>query len=55
MLRSGPVVLCEVAAENASRVGSILNERGYRFYDATVPANHRAQLSAPPYELLAIR
>jgi FkbM family methyltransferase len=42
-----PVLVCEVAAENAEEVGEILRRHGYTLFDAALPPERRAPLAQP--------
>ncbi len=55
VLETGPLIVCEVAGENAHRVGEVLRERGYRFYPLKPPSGPRQEVALPPSEVLAIR
>jgi FkbM family methyltransferase len=49
-----PVVLCEVAGENAPEVGRLLHGHGYTLYDAARPAGEREPLAAPAWNTIAL-
>jgi FkbM family methyltransferase len=49
-----PVVLCEVSAENAATVNSLLKRSGYRVFDAAVPVAERQPLESPAWNTLAL-
>jgi FkbM family methyltransferase len=53
VLASRPVLVCEVARENAARVRQLLHPFGYRYYDSTVPSQFRRPLDQVPWALLA--
>lgn len=55
VLRTCPVVVCEVAQNNSAQVERILRGSGYQFYDARLPSHLRRVLNSPPEELLALR
>ncbi|HEX5758993.1 MAG TPA: FkbM family methyltransferase [Thermoanaerobaculia bacterium] len=49
-----PVLLCEVARENAGPVGERLARHGYRLHDAAAPPGGRRPLAAPAWNTLAL-
>jgi len=53
VLERRPVIICEVAAENAAAVRDLLIPYGYRFYDGEL-AGVRTPLDDPPYSTVAL-
>ncbi len=53
VLKLCPVILCEVAAENADAVRDLLVPHGYRFYDGDL-AGLRSPVDHPPYSTVAL-
>ena len=53
VLERRPVIICEVAAENAAAVRNLLLPHGYRFYDGEL-AGVRTPLDDPPYSTVAL-
>lgn len=53
VLKQCPVILCEVAAENADAVRDLLVPHGYRFYDGDL-AGLRSPVDHPPYSTVAL-
>jgi FkbM family methyltransferase len=49
-----PVVVCEVAEENAGTVGDRFRRHGYTLFDAAAPADRRQPLAAPVWNTLAV-
>lgn len=49
-----PVVVCEVAAENAAEIGERLCGHGYTLFDAALPAGRRPPLYSPAWNTLAV-
>lgn len=49
-----PVLLCEVAAENAREITALLHRHGYRLYDATAPPAARTELAYAMWNTLAL-
>jgi FkbM family methyltransferase len=49
-----PLLVCEVAAENAAEVGARLRWHGYTLFDAALPADRRSPLASPAWNTLAL-
>lgn len=49
-----PLLVCEVAAENAAEVGERLGRHGYTLFDAALPADRRIPLATPAWNTLAV-
>lgn len=49
-----PVLLCEVAEENAAEVGARLRDHRYALHDAAAPPGSRPFLQAPVWSTLAV-
>jgi FkbM family methyltransferase len=49
-----PVLLCEVAEENAEEAGALLRGHRYTLFDAEIPAGRRRSLDRPVWNTLAI-
>jgi FkbM family methyltransferase len=49
-----PIVVCEVAADNAAEVGERLRRHGYALYDAALPVEQRKPLAVPVWNTLAL-
>lgn len=49
-----PVLVCEVAGENAAEIGERLRGHGYTLFDAALPAGHRLPLPRPAWNTLAV-
>lgn len=49
-----PVLICEVAEENADEAGAILRRHGYEMQDAAAPPEARRPLERPVWNTLAI-
>ncbi|HYL05880.1 MAG TPA: FkbM family methyltransferase [Thermoanaerobaculia bacterium] len=54
LARERPVVLCEIAGENAAAVGRLFTAAGYGLYDAAQPEAARRPLAAPVWNTLAV-
>ncbi len=54
VLANRPVIICEVAQENAERVRELLLPFDYLLYDGAVPASERRPLDRAPFMLLAL-
>jgi hypothetical protein len=54
VLDRSPVIICEVAASNATPVGELLNARGYAVYDGDRPRRERVPAATAPPNTLAI-
>jgi hypothetical protein len=48
-----PVLICEVAEENADEAGAILHRHGYEMQDAAAPAEERRPLERPVWNTVA--
>lgn len=49
-----PVLLCEVAGENAGEAGAFLRGHGYSLFDAATAADRRQPLDRPAWNTLAL-
>lgn len=54
VLRQCPVVICEVAGQNADAVADLLAAGGYQIYDGDQRPGERRPLAAAPYNTLAM-
>lgn len=54
VLRARPIVICEVAGENAAPAGELLAANGYTLYDVQQPASGRIPVVLAPPDTLAI-
>lgn len=54
LAESRPKILCEVTDDNRGEVGELLGSRGYRLFDASLPAAERRQLAQPVWNTLAL-
>jgi FkbM family methyltransferase len=54
VLAGRPVLICEVAEENAAGVAELLRPLGYRFYDGDAATPATAEREHPPYLTLAL-
>lgn len=53
--RKGPIIICEVSAERSRQVSALLKRLRYKIYDGDSPRPARRELSAAPWNTLAIR
>jgi hypothetical protein len=49
-----PMIICEVAARNATAVSNLLTARGYALYDGERPSGERVPVAVAPPNTLAV-
>lgn len=49
-----PVILCEVCSERSQAVTALLQDHGYRIYDADTPKAQRKELDRAPWNTIAV-
>jgi FkbM family methyltransferase len=54
ILRSAPVLICEVAGRSATAVADLLISYGYTLYDGALPLGERVPVTAAPPTTLAV-